>query len=142
MFAVNYTQAARLNTNFRQVLHTGQHGQVVAMSLLAGSDIGEETHDTIDQIFIFVSGGATVLVEHETRSVGEGDMLFVPAGSLHNIINTGSNDLKLITIYCPPAHADGTVHATKADAVAAEAGEENTPDIEPGVTLPDTEATL
>lgn len=123
MFAQNYTAAAQANTNFRKVLHTGQHGQIVAMSLPKGVDIGEETHETIDQIFIFVAGVADALVANETQQVKEGDIFYVPCGSRHNITNTGETDLKLITIYCPPAHADGTIHATKADAIAAEAGE-------------------
>lgn len=124
MFLEKYTDIVMTNTNFRKVLHTGQYGQVVAMCLPAGVDIGAEAHATTDQIFLFIKGVAEVLVANEVRSVGEGDILYVPAGSLHNITNTGANDLKLISIYCPPTHADGTIHATKADALAAEAGEE------------------
>ncbi len=123
MFLEKYEDAVMANTNFRTVLHTGEYGQVVAMCLPAGVDIGEETHMTTDQIFIFVSGTGEVSVNSDIKSVKAADMLFVPAGSLHNITNCGTQDFKLLTIYCPPNHPDGTVHATKADAVAAEVGE-------------------
>ena len=116
MFAGDLEKLAKRNTNFRQVLHTGTHSQVVAMSLLPSEDIGAETHPAIDQIFIIADGKGQAMVGTETRDIGEDEMVFVPAGTEHNITNTGHKDLKLITIYAPAAHADGTIHATKADA--------------------------
>lgn len=116
MFAGDFEKLAKQNTNFRQVLQTGAHSQVVAMSLLLSEDIGAEMHSVIDQIFVIADGKGQAMVGTETRDVEEDDIVFVPAGTEHNITNTGHKDLKFITIYAPAAHADGTVHATKADA--------------------------
>ena len=113
MFVDSYKKLAKTNTNFRKVLYTGRYSQVVAMSILVGEDIGEEVHQTTDQIFIFVDGDAQVVVNDETRQIEKNDFLLVPAGAKHNIINTGREELKLITIYSPPEHPDGTVEATK-----------------------------
>lgn len=145
MFLEKFTDVVLSNTYFRKVLQTGSYGQVVAMCLPPSEDIGQETHMTTDQIFLFVEGTGEVSVAGETKAVTANDMLFVTAGALHNITNTGTNDLKLLTIYCPPNHPDGTVHATKADAVAAE-GDENVDNAEAASTvldgaLPDWEST-
>ncbi len=112
------------NTNFRKVLYTGSHMQLVAMSLKPLEDIGMEIHDTVDQFFRFESGQGKVIMNGEETLV-EGDMVvIVPAGTEHNIINTSdSEDLKLYTIYAPANHPEGTIHATKEDAMDAEAGE-------------------
>lgn len=112
------------NSNFRQVLYTGAHSQLVLMSLKAGEEIGNEVHPEVDQFFRFEKGsGKAVLNETEEIELNAEDVLIVPAGTWHNIINTGSEDLKLYTIYSPANHPDGTIHATKADADRAEAEE-------------------
>lgn len=108
------------NTNFRKVLHTGKYSQLVVMSLKPGEDIGEEVHGNVDQFFRFESGEAKVIADGEEYTVGADDVVIIPAGTKHNIINTGSVDLKLYTIYSPANHPEGTVHATKEEAMAAE----------------------
>jgi mannose-6-phosphate isomerase-like protein (cupin superfamily) len=115
----NYVELARRNDFFRQTLVTGEHAQVVAMTLRPGEEIGEETHEG-DQILFFVEGEGEAVLESEAEPVRTDDMVFVPAGTLHNFVNTGSEPLRLITTYAPPEHPDGTVHRTKAEADAAE----------------------
>ncbi|MGH2931380.1 MAG: cupin domain-containing protein [Gaiellaceae bacterium] len=117
----NYVEAAKQNQYFRQTLVTGEHSQVVVMTLQPGEDIGEETHDG-DQILFFVEGVGEAVLEGETSPVWPNDMVFVPAGTLHNFVNTGDDKLRLVTTYAPPEHPDGTVHRTKAEAEAAEHG--------------------
>jgi mannose-6-phosphate isomerase-like protein (cupin superfamily) len=112
---------SRHNVDFRRVLFTGPNIQVVAMSLGPNEDIGEEVHQNVDQCFFFVSGAAETIVEGRVAGQGKDGLLCVPAGSRHNIRNTGSGTLKLITTYAPPQHPPGTVHQTKADAEKAEA---------------------
>lgn len=111
------------NANFRQVLYTGQHAQLVVMSLKPGEEIGAEVHDTVDQFFRIEAGqGKVVVGENEDHLVADGDAIVIPAGTRHNVINVSTTeDLKLYTIYSPPNHPDGTVHVTKAEADAAEA---------------------
>ena len=138
MFADSFKKLAKTNTNFRQVLYTGQYSQVVAMSIPAGDDIGEEVHPTNDQIFVIATGSGEAVVGDETRQVGKKDIVFVPAGTLHNVKNIGDEALKLITIYSPPAHPDGTVEATKDDAKSEatiqSANEANTQPVITGTT--------
>ena len=112
------------NSNFRKVLYTGKHSQLVAMSLLPGEDIGEETHDNVDQFFRFEVGEGKAILNGEEILFKADDVVIVPAGTKHNIINTSATEsLKLYTIYSPANHPDGTVHTTKAEAVAAEEAE-------------------
>ena len=109
------------NSNFRKVLFTGSHMQLVVMSLKPGEDIGEEVHDTVDQFFRFESGEGKVVMNGEESIVGAEMVAIVPAGTQHNIINTSeTEDLKLYTIYAPANHPEGTVHVTKEEAMAAE----------------------
>ncbi|KKP75099.1 MAG: hypothetical protein UR73_C0035G0002 [candidate division WS6 bacterium GW2011_GWF1_35_23] len=109
------------NSNFRTVLYTGSHMQLVVMSLKPLEDIGEEVHNDVDQFFRFESGEGKVVIDGVESIVGEDMVAIVPAGSLHNIINTSeTEDLKLYTIYSPANHPDGTVHVTKEEAMAAE----------------------
>ena len=115
----NYIEAAKQNEYFRQTIVTGERGQVVVMTLQVGEDIGEETHEG-DQILFFVEGEGEAVLEGESSPVGPNDMVFVPAGTLHNFVNTGDGKLRLVTTYAPPEHPDGTVHKTKAEAEAAE----------------------
>ena len=115
----NYVEAAKQNEYFRQTIVTGEHSQVVVMTLQVGEDIGEETHEG-DQILFFVEGEGEAVLEGESSPVRPNDMVFVPAGTLHNFVNTGDDKLRLVTTYAPPEHPDGTVHKTKAEAEAAE----------------------
>jgi len=109
------------NSNFRKVLFTGGHMQLVVMSLEPMEDIGEEVHNNVDQFFRFEEGEGKVIIDGAESIVGEDMVVIVPAGSMHNIINTSqTEDLKLYTIYAPANHPEGTTHATKEDAVAAE----------------------
>lgn len=109
------------NENFRKVLYTGKHSQLVVMSLLPGEDIGKEVHDNVDQFFRFESGEGKAILNDEEIVFGEDDVLVVPAGTVHNIINTSQTQkLKLYTIYSPANHPDGTIHATREEAIDAE----------------------
>jgi len=112
---------------FRRVLWTGQHTQLVIMTIPPGGEIGLETHAHNDQLLTFLSGSGEALVGGETRPVAQGDLVIVPAGTEHNFTNTGTNPLVLSTVYGPPDHAPGTVHTTKEEADAAEAAGEDEP---------------
>jgi mannose-6-phosphate isomerase-like protein (cupin superfamily) len=118
---------AEQSADFRRVLWTGRHAQLVIMTIPPGGDIGEETHEDTDQILTFVNGTGEADVAGETRRVAPGELVVVPAGTRHNFRNTGVNALVLYTVYGPPEHADGTVHPTKEDAVAAEESGEDQP---------------
>lgn len=107
------------NSNFRQVLFTAPHSQLVLMSLKPGEDIGLEVHD-VDQFFRIEAGIGKAVIDGDEFEVSDGTAVVVPAGAEHNITNTGSEDLKLYTIYSPAHHPDGTIHETKAEAMAAE----------------------
>ncbi len=101
------------NNNFRQVLFTGAHCQLVLMSLLPGEDIGMEVHDTVDQFFRFEVGEGKAIVDGEEILFKTNDVLIIPAGTNHNIINTSATlKLKLYTIYSPANHPDGTIEPT------------------------------
>jgi mannose-6-phosphate isomerase-like protein (cupin superfamily) len=109
------------NTNFRKVLSTGKHMQLVVMCLKPTEDIGEEVHENVDQFFRVEQGEAKFVIDGVESTVTEGMVAIVPAGSLHNVINTSdSMELKLYTIYSPANHPEGTVHATKEEAMAGE----------------------
>jgi mannose-6-phosphate isomerase-like protein (cupin superfamily) len=116
----NVEMAVLQNTNFRKVLYTGAHSQLVAMSIEPDSEIGLETHKDTDQFFRFEKGTGKVLIDENEHLVSDGDAVIVPAGAKHNIINTSSSEpLKLYTVYSPAHHKDGVVYATKAEADAA-----------------------
>jgi len=110
------------NEYFRQVLFTGKYAQLVVMCLQPGEEIGSEVHPDVDQFFRIEQGEAKfVFNETEEHVVHDGDAVVVPAGTFHNVINTSpAGPLKLYTLYSPPNHPDGTIHATKAEADAAE----------------------
>ncbi|MDP2632740.1 MAG: cupin domain-containing protein [Candidatus Curtissbacteria bacterium] len=116
MFAEDIKKLTSENTNFRKVLHTGTHSQIVAMSIPASGDIGEEVHPDTDQILFFVEGEGEAILSGEVRNIDLNDVVFVPAGTMHNFKNTTDRDLKLFTVYSPPHHPNGTIHKTKADA--------------------------
>jgi mannose-6-phosphate isomerase-like protein (cupin superfamily) len=119
---------AEQSAAFRRVLWTGAHTQLVIMTIPVGGEIGQETHENTDQILTFVSGTGEAVVAGQARQVAQGDLVVVPAGTEHNFRNTGVNPLVLYTVYAPPEHADGTVHATKEEAEAAErAGQDQPP---------------
>jgi mannose-6-phosphate isomerase-like protein (cupin superfamily) len=107
---------ARENDWFRKEVITGEKSQVVLMSVEPGDDIGEETHD-VDQTLVFVSGGGEAVIDNRAEAFDTGDLFFVPAGTKHNFRNTGSQPLKLFTVYAPSEHVAGTNHRTKADAL-------------------------
>lgn len=114
------------NSYFRQVLFTGQHAQLVLMSLKPGEEIGMEVHPNVDQFFRFEKGQGKVIQNGEEQIISDGFAVIVPAGTNHNVINTSqTDDLKLYTIYSPPNHPDGTVHKTKEEAMANEAAKEH-----------------
>lgn len=120
-FVGNIEQDSVANSNFRKVLFTGAHSQLVLMSLLPMEDIGMEAHPNVDQFFRFEQGVGKVIMNGEEHLVENGTAVVVPAGTEHNVINTSETEpLKLYTIYSPANHPDGTIHATKADAIAGE----------------------
>jgi mannose-6-phosphate isomerase-like protein (cupin superfamily) len=118
---VDIVAAAKANAFFRQVLSTGANAQVVVMSIPPGGEIGEETHDHVDQILAFVEGKGVAILDGQESPVGPDRLVHVPAGTRHNFMNTGSGDLRLYTVYAPPQHAPGTIHHTKVEADADEA---------------------
>ena len=120
MFNENLLELTKENTNFRRVLYTGPFSQLVLMNIPSGEDIGEEIHATTDQILFFVAGESEAVLNGESQKVRENDAVFVPAGTKHNFKNTGNSNLKLYTVYSPPAHKDSTVHVTKKNAEAEE----------------------
>src|SRR3990167_8444362 len=104
------------NTNFRKVLYTGKHSQLVLMSLKKGEEIGMEVHADNDQFFRFESGTGKVMIDGTEYLVSNGVAIIVPSGAEHNVINTGMDDLKMYTIYSPAHHKDGVVRTSKAEA--------------------------
>ena len=109
------------NADFRRVLYTGKHSQLVLMSLRPGEEIGEETHDDVDQFFRFEKGEGEVSIDGATHRVTDGDAVIVPAGARHNVKNVSKRqNLRLYTIYSPPEHQDGVVRHTKKEAMASE----------------------
>lgn len=109
------------NDDFRETVITGKMCQVVLMTLEPGEEIGSEVHEDHDQILVLTAGNGQAVLEGQAREVGTNDLVFVHAGVEHNFINSGSRPLKLYSVYAPPEHAEGTRHATKADADQAEA---------------------
>jgi mannose-6-phosphate isomerase-like protein (cupin superfamily) len=120
-FNVDIVAAAKANTLFRQVLSTGANAQVVVMSIPSGGEIGEETHEHVDQVLAFVEGKGVAILDGHESPVQADRLVHVPAGTRHNFVNTGPGDLRLYTVYAPPQHAQGTIHRTKVDADADEA---------------------
>jgi mannose-6-phosphate isomerase-like protein (cupin superfamily) len=119
-------QATLQNDTFRTVLFTGEHTQLTVMRLGPGEDIGREAHPHLDQFLRIEQGSGRVELGRsedaidETHEVEDDWAIIVPAGVWHNVLNTGSGELKLYSLYSPPEHPDGTVHRTKADAERAE----------------------
>lgn len=117
------------NETFRTVLFTGKYSQLTVMSIKVGEEIGNEIHPDHDQFLRIEQGQARVELSmnqdsvEETYDAEDDWAIIVPAGTWHNIVNTGDEDLRLYSIYSPANHPEGTVHVTKADADAAEAAE-------------------
>lgn len=121
-FFANIEKDTLENDNFRKVLYTGQHCQLVLMSLLPGEDIGMEVHKDNDQFFRFENGEGKCIIDGNEYEVGDGISIIVPAGAEHNVINTSETEtLKMYTIYSPAHHKDGIVRATKQEAMDNEA---------------------
>jgi mannose-6-phosphate isomerase-like protein (cupin superfamily) len=117
---VDIHRAARENDAFRREVRTGEHEQVVVMTIPPGGEIGEEVHSDTDQVLVLVTGRGEAILDGQSSGVGANDLVFVRAGTRHNFINRGEAPLCLITIYAPPEHAVGTIHRTKEDADRAE----------------------
>lgn len=117
---------AERNSYFRQVLYTAHNLQLVVMSLPPGEEIGNEVHEDREQYIRIEAGRATVTMGPSRDEVAQSDVVetgsavVIPGGTWHNVINTGDGELKLSTIYAPPQHPDGTIHKTKAEAMASE----------------------
>lgn len=109
------------NSFFRKVLFTAPHSQLVLMSLKPNEEIGTEVHEGNDQFFRFEKGAGKVVIGQDEFIVKDGDTVIIPAGQMHNVINTsGDEELKMYTIYSPAHHPDGTIHKTKDEALSAE----------------------
>lgn len=118
-YTTNIEQRTLENDNFRQVLFTAPHLQLVLMTLQPGEEIGLETHEHGDQFFRVEAGTGEAILDGERTALGDGDIVVIPGGTEHNIVNTSSSEpLRVYTIYAPPEHPDGTVHRTKAKAEA------------------------
>ncbi|PIT91461.1 cupin domain-containing protein [Candidatus Kaiserbacteria bacterium CG10_big_fil_rev_8_21_14_0_10_49_17] len=114
-YIVNIEKETLENTDYRRVLYTAENSQLVLMNLQPGEEIGEEVH-TLDQFIRFEQGGAKVVFNKtEEHEVHADFAIIIPAGTYHNVINTGDTELKLYTIYSPPEHRDGVLQPTKAD---------------------------
>ena len=116
-FTGNIEELTLANTNFRQVLWTGQHTQLVLMNLLPNEEIGLEVHEIVDQFIRVEKGTGKAIIDGTEYELTDGSAIIIPAGTKHNVVNTSSTEgLKLYTLYSPAHHKDGTVHKTTADA--------------------------
>ncbi len=115
-FVINIEQATKENNNFRKVLYTAKNSQLVVMSLKPREDIGEEVHG-LDQFIRVEKGVGKAVLNDVEYNIEDGFAIVVPAGTKHNIINTGKRAMKLYTIYSPPEHRDGVIHQAKKDAL-------------------------
>jgi mannose-6-phosphate isomerase-like protein (cupin superfamily) len=120
VIAEDVIRLARENDDFRHEVATAERSQVVVMTIPPGGEIGEEVHEGIDQLLLFVEGEAEAIVGDERRRVGPDELVLVPGGIRHNFVNIGEFPLRLVTVYTPPEHPPGTVHRTKEEADAAE----------------------
>lgn len=123
-YQVNIVSVARSNEDFRRVLFTGARSQLVVMTIPPGGEIGEERHDHVEQTLFCLSGTGTVILDGARSPFSPGDAVVVTPGALHNFINTGTEPLRIYTMYAPANHIDARVHRTKADADADQADEE------------------
>lgn len=114
-FVDNIEKLTLENSHFRRVLYTGSQMQLVLMTLKPGEEIGEEVHEDRDQFFRVEQGSGKVYIDGKASDIEDDFAIIVPAGARHNVKNTGSEPLKVYTLYAPPEHKHGTVHVTKAD---------------------------
>ena len=120
-YTTNIERDTLENENFRKVLYTAPNLQLVLMTLQPGEEIGMETHDHGDQFFRVEGGEGEAILDGEAHKLADGDIVVIPAGAEHNIVNTSSSEaLRVYTIYTPPEHPDGTINKTMADAVEYE----------------------
>ncbi len=119
-FVKDIEELTEANTDFRRVVYTGKHLQLVLMALKPGEEIGEEVHADRDQFFRVEKGKGEVAIDGNRTLIKSDEAILVPAGARHNVINTGDKPLLLYTLYGPPEHKDGIVRATKAEAEASE----------------------
>ncbi len=120
-YVISLEKETKKNTDFRRVLYTGKHSQLVLMSLKPGEEIGEETHEDVDQFFRFEAGVGKVIIDGVEHRIKDGNGVIVPAGARHNVVNISKRaNLRLYTIYSPPEHQDGVVRHTKMEAMASE----------------------
>ena len=113
-YVINIENATLENDNYRKVLYTGKSSQLVLMTIQPGDEIGSETHD-LDQFIRIEAGQAVVTLDGVNHALEDDWAVVIPAGTEHNVVNNGDEPLRLYSIYSPPEHKDGTVHATKAD---------------------------
>lgn len=122
-YHTNIATATQENTDFRHVLFTGTKSQLVIMNIPPGGEVGEETHTYTEQTLFFLSGTGEAVLNGDAFPIGAGDVVVVTPGTKHNFKNTGTQDLKIYTVYAPPNHIDGRVQHTKAEADADTADE-------------------
>jgi mannose-6-phosphate isomerase-like protein (cupin superfamily) len=122
-FLTNIIYDTTENQNFRTVLYTGKKSQIVLMNIPPGGEIGLETHPNVEQTLFILSGTGTAILDGESRPIKTGDALVVTPGTAHNVVNSSEQAMKIYTVYAPPNHIEGRVHATKADADADEEDE-------------------
>lgn len=122
-YHTNILKDTQENAYFRRVLFTGLKSQLVVMSIPPGGEVGEETHKYTEQTLFFLSGTGEGELDDKKFPIGPGDVVVVVAGTKHNFWNTGTQVLKIYTVYAPPNHIDGRIHITKADADADTADE-------------------
>ena len=122
MAALDLDALARSNEDFRREVETAEHSQLVLMTIPPGGEIGDEVHEGIDQLHVFVEGEAEAILAGESSPVRAGQVVLVPGGTRHNFRNAGDAPLRLWTVYAPPEHPAGTVHRSKSEADAEEHG--------------------
>lgn len=115
-YSINLEKSTLENDNYRKVLYTTEHMQLVLMTLQEGEDIPMETHEDHDQFIRVEEGEGKAVIGEDEFELGDGVAVIIPAGNAHHIINTGSGALKLYTLYAPPEHPDKTVHKNKEEA--------------------------
>lgn len=115
-FSGDIVAMAKENPFYRKEVATCRDSQVVIMSIPAGSEVGSEVHNDVDQNLLFVAGTGKAVLNDEESPISVGTLVVVPRGTKHNFINTGSEDLKIVTIYAPPRHEVGTIHKTLEEA--------------------------
>jgi mannose-6-phosphate isomerase-like protein (cupin superfamily) len=119
-FSINLEEKTLSNDYFREVLYTTQRSQLVVMTLQAGEEIGAEKHEGHDQFIRVEAGQGKAILDGEEHALEDGVAVIIPAGTQHNVINTGDEPLRLYTLYTPPEHPDGIIHKDKAEADAYE----------------------